>query len=90
MIGTALPFYADAQPAPNNNGGQNGQQQSHNSNLPTRWTQNDVVLYCHSRFGLDDQSHGFKSCVERNTGKVGRPETNAEIEEINAAKQSMQ
>ena len=52
----------------------------------TRWTKDDITAMCHSRFGADDQSYGFKSCVARNSYKVGHDKTPGDMQELNAAK----
>jgi len=51
-----------------------------------RWTKDDVATLCHSRFGADDRSHGYLACIERNKGKIGRDETPAEMQELDANK----
>jgi len=53
------------------------------SSAPVRkWTAQDVQTMCKSRWG--DQTHGSDSCIKRNKGKIGHPETVGEMQGINA------
>ena len=55
-----------------------------------RWTQDDVATFCHSRFGADDQSFGYKSCVSRDAAKIGKSKTVADLQELEADKAGLQ
>jgi len=52
----------------------------------TRWTKTDVATYCHSRWGCDDRTHGYLTCLEHNKEKIGHDKSPADIQELDAEK----
>lgn len=76
------------QPAPNGanplGGSELGYTASRTASGVPVWTAQDVQALCESRF--PNQMNSIRSCMERNNGKVGRPQSPGDMQALNMSR----